>query len=118
MAATGFLAESQAALASRLAALGIVTVTDSRNARPMTVLIEPPSCTSFTYNVAKVTFTLRVLAAPPGNQDAVDYLYTTCDTIIDTPTIDVLEGRPSLTNIGGQEIPSYDLTVAVATQRR
>jgi hypothetical protein len=64
-----------------------------------------------------MTFTLRVLAAPPGNQDAIDYLYTTIDTIINTTTIDVLDGRPSMTTIGGQEIPSYDLTVAVATQR-
>lgn len=117
MPATGVFAEAQAALAANLTALGIVVVTDPRNARPMSVLIEPPSFTSFTYNVAKLTFTLRVLSSPPGNQDAVDYLYTTIDQIINTPTIDVLEGRPSLSTIGGQDIPSYDLTVAVATRR-
>jgi len=117
MSATGVFAEAQAALASRLDALSIVNTADPRNARPMSVLIEPPSFTAFTYNVLKMTFTLRVLAAPPGNQDAIDYLYTTIDTIINTTTIDVLDGRPSMTTIGGQDIPSYDLTVAVATQR-
>ena len=43
MSATGIFAEAQATLAASLTALGLAVVTDSRNARPMSVVIEPPT---------------------------------------------------------------------------
>lgn len=116
MAATGIFADARDKLAASLTALGIATTLDSRNARPMSVLIEPPSFTCFNNNVANVRFNLKILAAPPGNLDAEDYLISTADTIMNSP-ISVLDGSPSLTIIGGQEIPSYDLTVAIGSQR-
>jgi hypothetical protein len=56
MSATGVFAEAQAALAARLDALGIFNTADPRNARPMSVLIEPPSFTAFTFNVLPSRF--------------------------------------------------------------
>lgn len=116
MSATGIFAEAQATLAASLTALSLAVVTDSRNARPMSVVIEPPTFTCFNSNVADITFRIRILAAPPGNQDAADYLVTTADTIMNS-AISVLSGTPSMTAIGGQDIPSYDLTVRVSTMR-
>ena len=116
MSATGIFAEAQATLAASLTDLGLAVVTDSRNARPMSVVIEPPSFTAFNDNIADITFRLRVLAAPPGNQDASDYLMTAADTIMDSP-ISVLSGTPSMTAIGAQDIPSFDLIVRVSTSR-
>lgn len=116
MSATGIFAEAQATLAASLTALGLAVVTDARNARPMCVLIEPPTFTCFNSNVATVEFGIRILAAPPGNQDAADYLVTKADAIMDS-TISVISGRPGLTSIGGQDIPSYDLLIRVSTQR-
>ncbi len=116
MAATGVFADARATLAASLTALGLVVVTDSRNARPMTVLIDPPTFTCFNSNIADITFTISILAAPPGNLDAEDYLITAADQIMNS-TISVVDGRPSLRSIGAQDIPTYDLTVRVAGVR-
>ena len=59
---------------------------------------------------------VKVLAAPPGNQDATDYLITTADTIMNSP-ISLIRGIPGVMIIGGQEVPTYDLTVRVSTAR-
>ena len=111
MPATGIFAEAVTAIANRITALGLKPVTDPRNARPLTVFIELPTFTSFTYNVGDLTFTLRVLAAPPGNQDASDWLLTTIDTLMADQGLAVVAGQPSLAVLGNQELPAYDLTV-------
>ena len=55
MSATGIFAEAQATIAATLTGLGLAVVTDSRNARPMTVLIEPPTFICFNNNIAEIT---------------------------------------------------------------
>ena len=116
MPASGILVDAVNAVKTQLTALSLVPITDPRNARPMSVLIELPSVTAFTYNVGDIRLTLRVLAPPPGNQDAGDYLMTIADQIMNS-TIAVTDLRPGLVSIGGQDLPSYDLTVAVAVRR-
>ncbi len=51
-----------------------------------------------------------------GVSDAVDYLITTADTIMNSG-ISLIRGIPGIMQIGGQEVPTYDLTVRVGTQR-
>lgn len=116
MAAQGIFAAAVQDICQVLELLGVKYVTDPRNARPLTVLVEPPSFVAFNTNIAEVTMTLRILAAPPGNQDAADYLVTTAD-IISESELAVIDGRPATFIGGGQEIPSYDLTVRVASRR-
>jgi hypothetical protein len=116
MAATGIFAAARDTVAASLTALGLAVSLDSRNARPMSVLINPPTFTCLNNNVASINFTLMVLAAPPGNQDAENYLITTADTIMNS-TISVIDGRPTIVAIGGQDIPAYEITVAVGAQR-
>ncbi len=79
MAATGILVDAVNAIKTQLTALGLKPVTDPRNARPMSVMIELPVMTSFTYNVGDFRIPVRILAAPPANSDAGDYLMTTTD---------------------------------------
>ena len=117
MAATGIFADARTAIVDALTALGIVSVIDPRNARPMTVLIDPPTFDAFTYNVGDMRFNLLILAAPPGNQDAEDYLITTADTIMASTTLAVTNGRPTSVAVGDQNIPAYSLTVAIAARR-
>jgi hypothetical protein len=116
MPASGILVEAVNAVKTQLTALSLVPITDPRNARPMSVLIELPTVTAFTYNVGNIDIRLRVLAPPPGNQDAGDYLMTIADQIMNSP-IAVTDLRPGLVTVGGQDLPSYDLTVAVAVRR-
>jgi len=117
MAATGIFAEARSAIAARITSLGLVPVTDPRNARPLTVLIELPTFESFTFNVGDLTFILRVLGAPPGNLDTADYLLTTIDTLMADQGLAIVAGQPTLAVIGSQELPAYDLTVRIASRR-
>jgi len=116
MAATGVFAAAVTATTSVLTSLNIPWTIDPRNARPRSVLVELPTFDSWTYNVADVRLTLRILAAPPGNQDSGDYLITTADTIMNS-SLAVTNGRPGFSTVGGQDLPTYDLTVAVAVRR-
>ena len=116
MSATGIFAAAQATLVASLQGLGLAVVTDSRNARPMSVLVDPPTFTCFNSNIAEIEIGVQVLAAPPGNQDAVDYLISAADTIMDSD-ISLIRGIPGVMQIGGQEVPTYDLTLRVSTQR-
>jgi hypothetical protein len=116
VSSSGILYEAVTACKTHLLTLGLVPITDPRNARPLSVLIELPTVDSFTYNVGNITLRLRVLAPPPGNQDAGDYLMQIADQIMNSP-IAVTDLRPGLVSVGGQDLPSYDLTVAVAVRR-
>lgn len=116
MTATGIFAAAQSTLVTSLQALGLAVVTDVRNARPITVLVEPPTFNCFNSNIAEIEIGLKILAAPPGNQDAADYLITTADKIMNS-RISLIRGIPGVLEIGGQEVPTYDLTVRVSTMR-
>lgn len=117
MAATGILAAAYSSVTTALADAGLVVVTDPRNARPMSVFVELPIGNVFNTNIVDVRISLRILAAPPGNQDAADYLLSTFDTIHQLDTIAVVDFRPSTAVIGEQNIPAYDLTVRLSTRR-
>lgn len=116
MAATGILAQAITTVKNSLTALGLTPVTDPRNIRPYSVFVELPSVSAFNYNVGDITVMLHVLAPPPGNQDASDYLITVADQIM-ASAIAVTDLRPGFVSTGGQDLPSYDLTVRVAVER-
>lgn len=114
--ASGIFIEARNSVQTTVEALGYKVVTDARNLRPMTVLMNPPTFDCFNLNIADITFELSILAAPPANQDALDWLLTQCDTIMDS-ALAITQGRPGSINIGGQDLPCYDLTVRVSARR-
>ena len=116
MTASGIFSAAQNTIVASLQALGLAVVTDIRNARPISVLVEPPTFNCFNSNIADIEIGVKILAAPPGNQDAADYLITTADTIMNS-SISLIRGIPGVMQVGGQEVPTYDLTVRVGTQR-
>lgn len=116
MPATGMFAEAITEVANVITARGYVAVTDPRNARPLTVFIELPTFNAFTYNVGDITITIRVLAPPPGNQDAGDYLLTAIDALMNS-SLAITGGQPTIAQIGSQELPAYDLTVRISSKR-
>lgn len=116
MASAGIFIDAVKTVRDSLKDLGLTPVLDPRNARPGTVFIELPTFDAFTYNVADVRLTIRVLATAPGNQDAGDYLLKVVDQIMNSE-IAVLDGRPGFATYGGQDLPSYDLTIGVAMRR-
>ena len=116
MAATGILADAVSAVSTVITSKGYQPVTDPRNIRPFCVFIELPTVDAFTYNVGDIRLTIRVCAPPPGNQDASDYLLTVADALMNS-TLAVTDLRPGYIATGGQDLPTYDLTIAVAVRR-
>ena len=112
----GIFTDTINTVSASLTALGLKPVTDPRNARPLTVFVELPTFTCFNNQIADITIDLRILGAPPSNQDASDYILGVVDTIMNSP-IAVLSGNPSLAQIGSQELPAYDLTIRIASKR-
>lgn len=117
MAATGILAAAQADVIAAVTAAGYTCVTDPRNARPMTVFVDLPTAAGFNSNILDVTVDIRILAAPPGNQDAADYLLTAADAIHASTDLAIVDVVPNSIAIGEQNIPTYDLTARVAVRR-
>lgn len=116
MSATGILAEAYNNVVTRLQNAGLNVVTDPRNARPMTAYVELPTVTAFNSNIIDATIMIRLLAPPPGNQDAADYLLTTAN-VVHQNVEGITTINPSSALIGEQQIPTIDLTARVATRR-
>jgi len=117
MPATGILAQAVNTVKTSLTALGLVPITDPRNVRPLSVMIQLPSSDNFNYNVGNIEVRIQVCAPPPGNQDAGDYLMQIADQIMNS-SMAVTDMRPGMLTIGGQDLPTYDLTVAIAVNRQ
>jgi hypothetical protein len=113
---SGIFTDTIDTVSASLTALGLKPVTDSRNARPLTVFVELPTFTCFNNQIADITIDLRVLGAPPGNSDATTYILNVVDQIMNSP-LAVISGNPSIAQIGSQELPAYDLTIRIASKR-
>lgn len=116
MSATGILAEAYNNVVSRLQSAGMNVVTDPRNARPMTAFVELPTVAAYNSNIIDATIMVRLLAPPPGNQDASDWLLSNADVVHENVG-GITTINPSSVLIGEQQIPTIDLTVRVATKR-
>ena len=68
MAVSGILYEAVNACKTALTGLGLVPITDPRNVRPLSVLIELPTVSAFTYNVGDIELRLRIMAPPQGTR--------------------------------------------------
>lgn len=108
--------DAVADIAAIITALGVTVVTDPRNARPMTVYLEPPTFVGYTNQVVDATIIARVLGPPPGNQDSLNYILGVVDTLHDS-TLAITSGAPSTAVIGEQALPTYDLTLRLAVER-
>jgi hypothetical protein len=112
----GIFTDTISAVSATITALGLVPVTDPRNARPLTVFIELPTFSAFNNQTADITIDLRVLGAPPGNQDTTDYILGVVDQLMNS-SLAVISGRPTIALIGSAELPAYDLTIRIGTSR-
>jgi hypothetical protein len=115
--ASGVLNEAIQHVVATINGLGYKTVTDPRNARPLSVFVELPTFTTFAHDVVDITIVVRVLAPPPGNQDASDYIITIVDAIQNAFGGAAVDGRPTVALIGEQQLPAYDLTIRLGTHR-
>lgn len=110
----GIFTDTINTVSATITALGLVPVTDPRNARPLVVFVELPTFVGFNNKVADITIDLRVLGAPPGNSDTTNYILGVVDTLMNS-SLAVISGRPTIAQIGSAELPAYDLTIRIAT---
>jgi hypothetical protein len=89
---------------------GLQVVTDPRNLVPPCVLIGAPSFTAFNYNAVRMTYPLQIVTLGPSNLDAMRSLLNMCALIL-SKNVAVTEGNPTTLEIGGVNLPAYNLTV-------
>lgn len=116
MAATGRLADAVAALVDKLTTAGFRAVTDPRNLAPRCVFIQLPTFTTLNANIADITVPIQVIASPPGNSDATDYLMTSVETLMQSG-LAITEGYPITLIVGDMELPAYQLITRLGTRR-
>lgn len=112
----GVFADAVGAIVTALEDTGIRCATDPRKVAPRSVFIQLPRFESFNSNISDITVQLQVVAAPPGNTDATDWLLEAVDTILQTD-LAVTVGEPVTLVIGELELPAYQLTARLATRR-
>lgn len=114
--ATGFLQDAIDECATALTAAGIPWAYDPGQARPKCVMIELPDFTTFSRDVADIRVRLRVCGAPPGNKANNDWILSTVEEILDSPIV-IENGSPGTADYGNQQLPTYDLTARIGTNR-
>ncbi len=105
-----------AAVSAAVTAAGFRAVTDPRNVSARCVFIDLPTFSSFTTNVADITISVKVVAAPPSDTNAFDWITSTVDTLL-AANIPIVAGQPITWVLGQTELPAYDLTVRIGERR-
>lgn len=90
-------------------------VTDPRNLQPPCVFIDAPRIQSWSNNIAKMEFPVRVISLGPNNADAHRNLLNLMAQIMNAG-IGMTDARPTVAIIGGTELPAYDCTVFIQAQ--
>ncbi len=112
----GLINDATGLLVDMLEDASIIVTTDSRNARPGVVVIDPPTVTVLNTNLYELSYPVTAVLAPPGNSDAATALLETADDIIQAVP-QVGGGRPVSYPVGGQELPGYEITVTMTVTR-
>lgn len=100
-------------LVARLTAISGLPVTvssDPRNINPPCVMVDAPTFVMGSDVVAQMDFVVKIIGIGPGDRKALQKLLELADKIR-AAKIGLLDGRPSITPIGGLEFVSYDLTI-------
>lgn len=109
----GRLNAAREALSAELTAAGLVVIDDPRNARPNSIMIDPPAVTTPSFGQPNATlfleFVVTALCPPPGNLDALKALLDAVDAVMDC--VAVTSANPSVYSVGNQELPAYSINV-------
>lgn len=90
--------------------LPVTASSDPRNINPPCVLVDAPTFLMHTNTITQMDFTVKILAIGPGDRKALSKLLELADKIR-AAQIGLIDGRPTVTSLGGLEFASYDLTI-------
>jgi hypothetical protein len=113
MAYTDLLNVAMTNLQTQLAsATGLTVVTDPRQINPPCILINAPSWEAMNWNIASVTFPVDVIGSGVGDIYSLQDILAKCAAVI-SAKCGVKEGRPTTIDIGGTQMPAYELSITV-----
>ena len=116
MAYTDLFNEAIDDLATTLGTIsGLRVITDPRYIAPNCVFIDAPSFDAWNYNIVTMTFQVSVVAAGPGDLNALRAILSICASLL-AKNVAVQSGRPTQLDIGGVQLPAYDLTISLQAQ--
>lgn len=116
MAYTDLFNEAIDDLRTTLATIsGLPVATDPRHVTTSCVFIDAPSFEAWNYNIVRLDFPVKVIGSGPGNLDALRDILGIVAKVL-AKNVAVKSGQPTVTSIGGQEYPSYDLTISMQAQ--
>lgn len=116
MAYTDLFNEAIDDLRTTLATIsGLPVATDPRHVTTSCVFIDAPSFDAWNYNIVRLDFPVKVIGSGPGNLDALRDILAIVAKVL-AKNVAVKSGQPTVTSIGGQEYPSYDLTISMQAQ--
>lgn len=108
------LAAARAGIVAQVEALGLRVTDDARTVNPPCVLVElPENVTRLTGCAYRASLPVVILAPPPGDAAAVDWLLDTLEQLLDVLNVD--QADPTRRDIGGQTLPGYRLSVLITT---
>jgi len=94
---------------------GLPVTLDPRTITTSCVFIDAPSFTAWNYNIVTVDVPVKVIGSGPGNLDALRDILQIVSNVL-AKNVAVKSGNPSVTSIGGQDYPSYDLLISMQAQ--
>lgn len=93
-----------------ISGLPVTTASDPRNINPPCILVDAPSFVMQTNVVAQIDFTVKVLGIGPGDRKTLSKLLELADKIR-AAELGLIDGRPTVTSLGGLDFASFDLTI-------
>ena len=94
---------------------GLPVATDPRHITTSCVFIDAPSFEAWNYNIVRMDFPVKIIGSGPGNLDALRDILQIAASVL-AKNVAVKSGQPSVTSIGGQDYPSYDLIISLQAQ--
>lgn len=112
----GFLQDAITKVTTALTAANVPYAVDPGVARPKCVMVELPEFSTFAHHVRDVSVRIKVCGSPPGNAQTNAWILNTVQSILDAGVI-VDSGAPGVADYGGQQMPTYEMTVRIGTNQ-
>lgn len=94
---------------------GLRVITDPRYIAPNCVFIDAPTFTAYNYNIVTMDFPVSIVSAGPGDLNALRQILSIAASLL-AKNVAVKSGRPTQLDIGGVQLPAYDLTISLQAQ--
>lgn len=118
MPATGVLNEAMGDLRTTLTAVsGLRVVSDPTKIVPNCVFLDAPSFETIAGggNIIKMTVPIRVIGSGTAGLPVLQNILSIVATVLGSSIV-VMQGQPSMLEIGGAMYPAYDLQIAMQAQ--